>query len=118
MKNMASKKQIAIICDNGGGYTVMIYASNYAYCNEGYPGPVADILESLVTGDDDPSCWDGNNNDAWMGYNYQDEANGGYRWYTGTARQIIKRLKKELREEYCWGRNVEMLAKELKDRGL
>jgi hypothetical protein len=87
--------RIQLIADNAGGLTLQVatrprYVHHY-YGNYDYAGHLADDLVELVTGSH-PRDWEGNEiaELGWMVYDRNIARNGGYTWYEGTPRQVVR----------------------------
>jgi len=116
---MERKTKIDIIADNGGGITLQ-YHGRPKYLHYYYQGGVQVIDDLRAINDGHyPSSWDGNeynphdDSGRFMEYNPDMERNGGYRWYMGTAMDLLSEFG-AMDLEDCWGYNVQELARAAK----
>ena len=107
---MSKRTRIDIIADNGGGITLQ-YHGRVKYAHTYNNG--AQVIEDLIAVVDGFGAenWDGNEYPeiGFDEYDQDTESNGGYRWYTGTADQLIKEFA-DIDPDDAWGYNVKDLA--------
>lgn len=107
---MAKSTTIDIICDNGGSITLQ-YHGRYRYVHVYDSGDHAiNDLHEIANGGD-PEDWDGNEYEESGGYCYysnKEEAIGSYRWYIGTAKQLLDEFSR-MNPDEAWGNNVSQL---------
>lgn len=106
----ANKRQITVVLDDGGGYTMAVWANKYAADCMVSGGQVADMITAVKQGDD---CggWD---NNEWANKNVMSHMdNQACRTYSGTPRQVRNDIIRDYRRDNVYGANHEELAKAL-----
>ena len=105
-------RYIEVIADDGGGLTLQVGQTwRHVYDDS---RQLADDLKALVRGEHPLTDWDGNEADQYERISYDADVvrNGGYRWYTGTPRQVVAQIAEDAQ---CGWRNVEAVAAHMID---
>ncbi len=108
---MSKQTKIDIIADNGGGITLQYHGrQKYLHTYNNGEQVITD-LRAIINDDFNPEDgWDGNEYpDIKFGeYDCDMERNGGYKWYSGTASQLIARFR-GMDHDDCWYNVKEMI---------
>ncbi|MFA5387195.1 MAG: hypothetical protein WC322_02255 [Candidatus Paceibacterota bacterium] len=101
--------KIDIICDNGGGITLQYHGDDPYTHYYSDPAQVIEDLRAIEDGNS-PEQWDGNEyDDEVMEYDHDIARNGGYRWFDGTASEILSQLADMDEGDIAWA-NVRNLV--------
>lgn len=88
-----------LIFDNAGGITLQ--TADYCHHFYGREADAAECVSNLLEPGEMPECWDGNEPEHRIEYDYEVERNGGYRWITcNDVLEAVGQLLVEDREEW------------------